>query len=208
MRTRPDLYFYGPLPRLSDLEADAVHTRLRCGLAAASHGRVRLNMVPSENHLDLWSSCVQAAPARKLAASRWCSCKQRQCDADSFVVDDQFGIVPRQLGAAYFNFTGTITRAIVEASGACPALWSQGFWPLCAHTASLLRQRAKVLPAELPFTIARERSGASPLARGGGAARADGDGKRLKFDTNSVNVTSGRQDSVMASADIICSGPS
>lgn len=191
VRTRPDLFFYGPLPPLNSLATDAVHSRMRCSLFAETRSSFTITMIPSESQMGLWRSCTpRNASSGKLIHQ--CQCGQLQCELTSFVMDDQFALIPRALAGLFldFNATSRSTRAAVTRLGLCPRAW-----PLeaCGQTARLLVHGVRALPTPLPFTIARWADNKSS------DGRVYLEGTQLKLDAP-VNKKTARLPKAMANA--------
>jgi len=129
IRSRPDLYFYGDLPKLSSLNSNAIYSRMRC---------FDFN---GPFHLDAYSSEIQYTFQNgECDRDQWWYPLSEECQ-DPFVMDDQFAILPRIHLDAYF-------RNHEKAQ----AKWD---WKEQKLTNSLLSQNISVLPIALPFTIAR-----------------------------------------------------
>lgn len=186
VRTRPDLLFYSRLSTpLASLDARAVHCRMRCSSFESTGGEFDLNMIPSENHFRVKASCT-TPPSNGTQHVHMCNCRQLQCGATSVVMDDQMAIVPRQHAELYFGFAAGGMRsrdyrpASPEIANLCPAGWP---WMACQQTAGLIERHVPILPASLPFTIART------TTRYGSNTRVDG--TALILDTDIVTSSLG-----------------
>lgn len=145
IKGRPDFYFYGPIPRLVELDREAVHCRMRCTLFSKTNGHFDMNMIPAENHQLMWVACGHGA-------RRDCRCMQRQCGPSSFVMDDQMAIVPRKHAELFFSFEKEWDSELTKRVGNCPQNWP---WQACYQTALLVERSIPILPASMCFSIAR-----------------------------------------------------
>ena len=198
IKTRPDFFFYGPLLgtlKLSDLDDTSVHCRMRCTLFSETSGKFDLNMISSENQQRMWRTCQPRPPN-----PRECGCTQLQCDATSFVIDDQAAIVPRVHSELFFNFDafqngGTYqteaNKNFTKRVGNCPSIWP---WQACYQTALMVDNGVRLEPVSLRFTVARMQ-------------RADGANARLGplFFDAALEHESGRQHALMEGAALVCS---
>lgn len=158
VRLRPDTLWWAPIPDLRQLDAGAVHARMRCSLFGESGGVFRLNMLGDYSNQHAWRTCTTPAAPTAAAASPStapqyeCSCLQTYCGLQHFVMDDQVMLVPRVHAKTVFNLSVGAAHNLIRRLGLCP-----GFMPEahCEQTAWLVERRVRILPAALGFSIAR-----------------------------------------------------
>ena len=158
VRSRPDLFFYGPLPMLGALDPTAVHTRMRCYNFAAANF--------TEHHLAADTHHLLRQACGRTPLSCDCHLVPPECPHGAVRVEDAFGLVPRALGVAYFS---SHAQSFFEGVSSithdrCPR-WENGRYvpgshasPECRLTHSLLTvANARVVPTPLYVAIARTR---------------------------------------------------
>ena len=167
IKSRFDLFFYGPMPALASLSATAVHSRMR----RWPYGNETFDV-------DALSGEIQSPHGAK--ESPGCS-----PDGGEIRVDDQMAFVPAAFIGAYFDDVSSLCYQHLDArSSPSRQVPDHRRCSCCKLTQSLLARNASLAPLVLHFTIVRaeQKYGAS---EGRGALKGawtdvplDGDGAR------------------------------
>jgi hypothetical protein len=138
IKSRFDLFFYGPLPTLASLSAAAVHSRMR----RWPYGNETFDV-------DALSGEIQSPHGAK--ESPGCS-----PDGGEIRVDDQVAFVPAAFIGAYFDDVSSLCYQHLDArSSPSRQVPDHRRCPCCKLTQSLLARDAFLAPLALHFTIVR-----------------------------------------------------